>query len=778
MASQLDKVFTADPKSVFELFLSKGTVGFYIPAYQREYSWDENNIARLFEDICGGVCSLYEHEDAITFIGTIISILDTDHKTIKPYIHGELPSEVMSVIDGQQRLTTLSLLATCYYQKLVELQYEISSATKELNSWIQNTVNPVLNRLRQVLEIDRFSSDEKFRYYPKVTRSYADQWSTDSETAQYDSPIASYLFDFLTYIHSEQQLKPKEVFNYELSKNISDENLPKHERIIDNVKSLSKKIDLIINKGGDDTYRFPPIDDILSNDEIQIRLLDKIISKNLLASLENIAEGEISKFHKIIRLFILVNFFLDRVAVTSVVATNETYAFDMFEALNTTGEPLTAFETFKPKVIDLVGVKAYENSQERIYINYIDETLDKYKKAEDKQNATTRLLKPFRLALEGDSLSKHLSDQRRFLNKAFDSLVSVMSKHDFVKSMYETSIFLKQCWPEKKQDSPNLKCFNGFESKDLELCLAMLRDANHSITLGIFVRYFSEYNSSNQTEEDFNKFVSVVQAVTAFFVLWRSTRHGTDGIDNAYRDLMKNGHTQDGTLICKPICFSMNKGIADLPSVKDLQQALYLKLNDKFKGPICRDTYISRAKNIQTFKNNKALTRFMLLIASDDVVCSSKYNGLVEKGVSGSAPNFNLKKWEYFKTIEHIYPQSKPKGWADCLSEISSEHVIGNLLLLPQYINSSLGNRTWEEKKLILTLLCCKTEEKRNELIDLAKAKSIELSFSSESIAIGSKYMSHVEAASQADDWTNDFVNKRSENIYGLVWDYVIQWLK
>jgi hypothetical protein len=40
-----------------------------------------------------------------------------------------------------------------------------------------------------------------------------------------------------------------------------------------------------------------------------------------------------------------------------IVAKKEEYAFEMFDSLNTTGDPLTAFETFKPKVVEHIGLE-------------------------------------------------------------------------------------------------------------------------------------------------------------------------------------------------------------------------------------------------------------------------------------------------------------------------------------------------------------------------------------------------------------------------------------
>lgn len=48
------KVFTNKSESVLDLFQQPG-IGYYIPFYQREYSWDAENIGQLMEYICSGV---------------------------------------------------------------------------------------------------------------------------------------------------------------------------------------------------------------------------------------------------------------------------------------------------------------------------------------------------------------------------------------------------------------------------------------------------------------------------------------------------------------------------------------------------------------------------------------------------------------------------------------------------------------------------------------------------------------------------------------------------
>ena len=109
-------------------------------------------------------------------------------------------------------------------------------------------------------------------------------------------------------------------------------------------------------------------------------------------------------------------------AFTIVTTKSEDDAFDMFEALNTTGEPLTAFETLKPRIIEAETLARYEHSASHQHIKAVEEYLDKFKKAEEKQTATSELLVPFALAETGHKLQKRLSEQRRYLRDEYDTL--------------------------------------------------------------------------------------------------------------------------------------------------------------------------------------------------------------------------------------------------------------------------------------------------------------------------------------------------------------------
>ncbi|MFQ1023495.1 DUF262 domain-containing protein [Avibacterium paragallinarum] len=76
------------------------TFQYVIPPYQREYAWNKNQWDNLLDDL--------SENDKGYFLGSLICILGEENKA--------------TVIDGQQRLTTLNLLLLAIYEKLIPLR--------------------------------------------------------------------------------------------------------------------------------------------------------------------------------------------------------------------------------------------------------------------------------------------------------------------------------------------------------------------------------------------------------------------------------------------------------------------------------------------------------------------------------------------------------------------------------------------------------------------------------------------------------------------------------
>lgn len=121
-------------------YLKKGTK-FVIPVYQRNYDWALENCQRLMEDLV----ELNSSGKNTHFFGSIV---------IKPNAHAE---EI--IIDGQQRITTLSLLFLAVVK------------------WLEN------NQVETILESDRLKGDFLLDYYKPAN----DQIRLNSNPRDYEA---------------------------------------------------------------------------------------------------------------------------------------------------------------------------------------------------------------------------------------------------------------------------------------------------------------------------------------------------------------------------------------------------------------------------------------------------------------------------------------------------------------------------------------------------------------------------------------------------------------
>lgn len=90
-----------DPYKVSQIFSNEKTIIYKIPKYQREYTWGQKEWGLLFNDII--------ENDYGYFLGSIICV-DKSESAM-----GDVELEV---IDGQQRITSLSILLIALYEKL------------------------------------------------------------------------------------------------------------------------------------------------------------------------------------------------------------------------------------------------------------------------------------------------------------------------------------------------------------------------------------------------------------------------------------------------------------------------------------------------------------------------------------------------------------------------------------------------------------------------------------------------------------------------------------
>lgn len=133
---KISQIFSIDDKTMYQ-----------IPKYQRKYTWGQNEWNLLFNDII-------ENNDGY-FLGSSITVSTNNNL---------LGNRVAEVIDGQQRLTTLSIAFVALYSRIAEFKQDLNE--DELNDLInikkalaiKNEDNKYVPRLE--LQIQDYNRDD------------------------------------------------------------------------------------------------------------------------------------------------------------------------------------------------------------------------------------------------------------------------------------------------------------------------------------------------------------------------------------------------------------------------------------------------------------------------------------------------------------------------------------------------------------------------------------------------------------------------------------------
>ena len=105
---------------------------YHVPKYQREYSWGKRDWDRLVQDI--------DENDSGYFMGSVIVVRDGEAEK-----HGG--EIIYDVVDGQQRLTTLSIMMAAIYHRLVELKEDIVFEDDDDRQDFENALASLRNKI-------------------------------------------------------------------------------------------------------------------------------------------------------------------------------------------------------------------------------------------------------------------------------------------------------------------------------------------------------------------------------------------------------------------------------------------------------------------------------------------------------------------------------------------------------------------------------------------------------------------------------------------------------
>jgi len=170
----------ADSFKISRVFSSGGDIHYVLPHFQRQYSWEQRNWQTLLDD----AFALYEEYDPEKeppehFLGSLVVINDGNRNGV---------ILAFNLVDGQQRLTTISLLLCALHDLVEDTHPAIAKRTKRL-----------------LLNLDE-TGDVRYKLLP--TTKYGDR---DAYTAllRGEAPLISESSIPLAYNYLRKQLEQK-----------------------------------------------------------------------------------------------------------------------------------------------------------------------------------------------------------------------------------------------------------------------------------------------------------------------------------------------------------------------------------------------------------------------------------------------------------------------------------------------------------------------------------------------------------------------------------------
>lgn len=244
---------------VSHLFDIEGKVIYAVPRYQREYTWRKGEWESLFDDI---------HEnDSGYFLGSIICINQVDDA---------LATQKLELVDGQQRLTTISLLFASIYCALNNIEAD----------WTNEQQAELIN-LKHKLILK--SGHDDIRLIPQIQNNNA----ADFRAVLAEIGITSEC-GIPAYAGNRKIFRAFRYFQYRIDQ-ITNDHSNRLEKIVDFLDKVSSaclvKIEVASHA---DAYT---LFESLNNRGMPLTAID-LIKNKLLARLESIEPGSIDHYFK------------------------------------------------------------------------------------------------------------------------------------------------------------------------------------------------------------------------------------------------------------------------------------------------------------------------------------------------------------------------------------------------------------------------------------------------------------------------------------------------
>jgi len=333
--------------------------------------------------------------------------------------------------------------------------------------------------------------------------------------------------------------------------------------------------------------------------------------------------------------------FLIKCTIVQVVADDQDTAFTMFEPLNSTSEPLTAFEVYRSKAVRKL---AAQFPKTELLLAY-EET-----KRDEVITRSNNLIFNMAQTYSGQRPRIHFVPLKHYLDGHVDA--------PFIAKFEQAADFFRTIWLEQTSAAP----WFDDEAKN---CVRFLKSMSHDIAIPLLLRYYLERPA------DLPK---VLKIIVAFYALWRAA-FPTNALPKIYRALLTDKGPDDLSVA----------GGNPLKTVQDLAAYFKSRLSEKIAllapGQTLEQKWLGDVT--LNYEELKTLCRLFIFV---DMGATIKSN---------LVPN---DPWTSVDDVEHVHAV----GLAPTPPSV---HTIGNLTFLPGSVNKAMQAAGWGDKREVYAWL-------------------------------------------------------------------------
>jgi len=191
----------SDNKPLSELFSADNKVRYHIPKYQREYVWSKWNWESLFDDI--------SESKGGHFLGSIICI-NTEKDSHKP--------SDLELVDGQQRMTTISLFYLALYKRLKECITDLTEIKKQVE--LATLRNRIIIEDENLVRLSPSYSNSNLADYKWIFADFIEEISSATRPKNLGNRRMHKAFNYLYNRLAEVDDSEQPIYSYSETKNL------------------------------------------------------------------------------------------------------------------------------------------------------------------------------------------------------------------------------------------------------------------------------------------------------------------------------------------------------------------------------------------------------------------------------------------------------------------------------------------------------------------------------------------------------------------------------